>query len=399
MKILILSSRVPFPPKDGGSIATLGLANGLVSQGNDITLLCLNTSKHFVGNEKIPEHITSKMKVITVFHNTEINLFRAFYNLVFSKKPYNGIRFISKSFVTNLTQLLTTERFDIVQLEGPYMGYYIPLIKKHSNVPIALRAHNVEHEIWERKSFNDKNPFRRLYIKILSKRIKNHELKVLNNIDLLVCISVRDQIMLLKLKPSISSIVIPAGVDAENYPLPEKPEFPSLFFIGSLDWMPNQEGLIWFIDYVWPEIQKFNNIQFHVGGRGAPAWLEKKLITNKIVFHGEVDNAYEFMNCYAIMVSPVFSGSGIRIKILEAMMMGKAVISTTIGSEGISYTHGENIILADDPSSFARYILEYSSDREKFDNIAASGRTFVLESFNNLAICKNLDEFYRNNLR
>jgi polysaccharide biosynthesis protein PslH len=399
MKILILSSKVPFPPKDGGSIATMGLANGLVSYGNDVTLLCINTGKHFVSNEKIPEYLTSRMKIITVFHNTEIQFFKALCNLVFSKKPYNGIRFISKLFEANLIHLLSVEKFDIVQLEGPYMGYYIPVIKKYSNALIALRAHNVEHEIWERKSLNEKNPIRRIYLKILSKRIKNHELEILNRVDLLIPISGRDQKILLKLKPGLLSLVIPAGIDAENYPLPKEPEFPSLFFIGSLDWMPNQEGLLWFVDYVWPDIQKDRNICFHVGGRGAPAWLEKRLQSVNIEFHGEVDNAYEFMNRYAIMVSPVFSGSGIRIKILEAMMMGKAVISTTIGSEGISYTHGENIILADDPSSFARFIRKYSSDREKYNAIAASGRLFVMESFNNLAFCKNLDEFYRNNLR
>ncbi len=399
MKILILSSKVPFPPKDGGSIATLGLANGLAGNGNDITMLCLNTSKHFVPNEDLPDHLTSKMRIITVFHNTEIRLVKALSNLVFSGEPYNGIRFISSLFEAGLVRLLSGEKFDIVQIEGPYMGYYIPVIRKYSAARIALRAHNVEHEIWSRKSHNETNPFRSRYLKILSERIKKHEARILNLVDLLVPISERDQKLLLKLNPSLRSVVIPAGVDAENYPPPKDPEYPSLFFIGSLDWMPNQEGLIWFIDNVWPEVQKNNTIRFHVGGRNAPAWLEKKLISNDIDFHGEVDNAYEFMNRFAIMVSPVFSGSGIRIKILEAMMMGKAVISTRIGSEGISYTHGENIMLADDPSAFSQFILDYSSNRKKYDKIAANGRKYVIKNFNNLAFCKTLDEFYRNNLK
>ena len=399
MKILILSSKVPFPPKDGGSIATLGLANGLADNSNDITILCLNTSKHFVNNQDLPERLTSKMRIITVFHNTEILFYKAFFNLIFSGEPYNGIRFISALYEARLARLLTNETFDIIQLEGPYMGYYIPTIKKYSKARISLRAHNVEHEIWARKALNETNPFRKRYLKILSDRIKKHESKILNNIDLLIPISERDQKLLLKLNPRLRSVVIPAGVDAENYPLPLDPEYPSLFFIGSLDWMPNQEGLVWFIDNVWGQIQRDIKIHFHVGGRGAPDWLKKKLLSNNIDFHGEVDNAYQFMNRYAIMVSPVFSGSGIRIKILEAMMMGKAVISTRIGSEGILYTHGENIMLADDPSTFTRFILDYSSNRKKYDNIAASGRKFVLENFNNLKFCKSLDEFYRNNLK
>jgi glycosyltransferase involved in cell wall biosynthesis len=339
------------------------------------------------------------MRIITVFHNTEIKFFKALINLLFSGEPYNGIRFISPLFEAGLIRLLSNEKFDVVQIEGPYMGYYIPTIRKHSTARIALRAHNVEYEIWSRKSQNESNPIRARYLKILSDRIKNHEARILKTIDLLVPISERDQKHLLKLNPSLRSVVIPAGVDAENYPLPEDPEYPSLFFIGSLDWMPNQEGLEWFIDNVWPEVQKDTKIRFHVGGRNAPNWLEKKLIASNIDFHGEVDNAYEFMNHYAIMVSPVFSGSGIRIKILEAMMMGKAVISTRIGSEGISYTHGENIMLADDPSTFARFIIDYSSNRKKYDKIAASGRIFVMERFNNLAFCKTLEDFYRNNLK
>jgi glycosyltransferase involved in cell wall biosynthesis len=399
MKILILSSKVPYPPKDGGAIATLGLATGLASNAAEITMLCLNTRKHFVKNEDIPTRVTSIVKVVSVYHNTDIRIFKALKNFLFSSEPYNGIRFISAEYEKELVNLLRREEFDIVQLEGPYMGYYIPAVRLHSKALISLRAHNVEHEIWERKSDNESNPFRRYYLKMLAKRIKNHEIKILNDIDLLIPISERDQNSLLTYRPEMPSFVTPAGVDVENYPLPEEPEYPSLFFIGSLDWMPNQEGLVWFIDKVWPEVQRDSKIHFHVGGRGAPDWLEKKLISINIDFHGEVENAYEFMNRYAIMVSPVFSGSGIRIKILEAMMMGKAVISTYIGSEGISYTHGENIMLADDPFTFAKYIKAYSSDRHEYNKIAANGRTFVMESFNNLAFCKNLKEFYRKNLR
>jgi polysaccharide biosynthesis protein PslH len=399
MKILILSSKVPFPPKDGGSIATLGLANGLTNAGNNITMLCLNTSKHFVSENDLPDHLASKMRISAIYQSTEIRLIPALKNFMFSDEPYNGIRFISAEFEAALTRLLKNEKFDIIQLEGPYMGYYIPAVKKYCNAPVAMRAHNVEHEIWARKSKNENNPLRRFYLKILSDRIRKHESKILNSIDLLVAISQRDNEILLKLNPGLKSIVIPAGVDADNYPQPLNPEYPSLFFIGSLDWMPNQEGIVWFIENVWPEIKKHSPILFHVGGRGAPPWLVKKLISNGVNFHGEIEDAYEFMNMYSIMVSPVFSGSGIRVKILEAMMMGKVVISTRIGSEGISYTHGENILLADDQATFTKLILEYSTDRDNYDRIAKAGRLFVLESFNNLAFCKTLDEFYRKNLR
>ena len=399
MKILILSPKVPYPPKDGGAIATLGLARGLAQLGAEITILCLNTSKHFSNTSAIPEKISSLMNIIEVFHDTEIRFTKALYNLIFSQEPYNGTRFISSRFESKLTTLLKENKYDIVQIEGPYMGYYIPVIRKHSKARIAIRAHNVEHQIWARKSANEPNIVTSQYLSMLSKRIKKHESKILNSADLLVAISEKDQKLLLKLNPGIRSIVIPAGVDSDNYPESQDPEYPSLFFIGSLDWMPNQEGLIWFLENVWPEVQKSSQVKFHIAGRNAPGWMEKKIRTKDVIFHGEIEDAHDFMNKYAIMISPIFSGSGIRIKILEAMMMGKVVISTRMGSEGISYTHGENILLADDPSTFAKFIIDYGTNRKKYDRIAKSSRNFVQENFNNKNFCILLKEFYRNNMK
>jgi polysaccharide biosynthesis protein PslH len=399
MKILILSSKVPYPAKDGGAIATLGLANGLAELGNEVTMLCLNTSKHFIADEDLPESLRAKIRIISVYHNTSIRIHKAAINLFLSTEPYNGIRFISHQYENELKKLLSEVTFDVVQVEGPYMGYYIPMVRKYSKAAISLRAHNVEHEIWARKAQNDINPFRSLYLRNLSKRVKGLEDKILNSIDYLIAISERDRKQLLNLNKGLKSVVIPAGLDPSSYPPPKEPEYPSLFFIGSLDWMPNQEGLIWFIENVWPIIQRDHNIPFHVAGRNAPEWLKVKLIASDVIFHGEVENAYEFMNNYAMMISPVLSGSGIRVKILEAMMMGKAVISTRIGAEGISYIHAENILLADDPAIFAKIIKEYSLNKTEYERISNSGRMFVIENFNNSAFCKNLTEFYSNSLR
>jgi polysaccharide biosynthesis protein PslH len=230
MKILILCPKVPYPPKDGGSIATLGLARGLAEAGADITILCLNTRKHYSDANAIPEKLTSLMKIIEVYHDTEIHFTKALYNLFFSAEPYNGTRFISADFESKLISLLKENKYDIVQLEGPYMGYYIPVVKKYSIARISLRAHNVEYEIWTRKSSNETNIVTGKYLSMLSKRIKQHESRILKSIDLLVAISEKDEKLLLKLNPGIRSVVIPAGVDSDNYPEPHDPEYPSLFF-------------------------------------------------------------------------------------------------------------------------------------------------------------------------
>ena len=247
MKILDLSSKVPFPPKDGGAIATLSLAEGLADTGNEVVMLCINTSKHSFDVNKIPGVLKKKIRFLSVDHDTGINPIKLILNILFSREPYNARRFYSRAFDRLLSQLLKEENFDVVQLEGPYMGYYISTIRKVSGKStIALRAHNVEHEIWQRKAFNSRNPFLRFYFSILSRRIRTLEEQVLKKSDCLVAISDRDRKQLLAMK-EVRNITIPTGLNSHRYPTPKEPEFPTLFYIGALDWMPNQEGITWFI--------------------------------------------------------------------------------------------------------------------------------------------------------
>ncbi|MBE0653421.1 MAG: glycosyltransferase family 4 protein [Bacteroidales bacterium] len=400
MKILILSSKLPFPPKDGGAIATLSLAEGLSDDGNEVHMLCLNTRKHSYDVNQIPGFLRVKIHFYAVDHNTSIRPASALFNLFFSAEPYNAIRFHSNKFEKKLVILLETILPEVVQIEGPYMGYYIPVIRKYSNARISLRAHNVEHEIWQRKTINAVNPFRKYYYSLLSDRIKKLEKKVLGQVDMLIAISERD-LNQLGLLHNIKSITIPTGLNTYRYPTPAIPLYPSLFYIGALDWMPNQEGINWFIENVFLQLRKnLPGIELHIAGRNAPSRMKEKLREYKnsgIFYHGEVDNAYEFMNRYAIFVSPLFTGSGIRIKILEGMMMQRAVVATSIAAEGIPVSDRKNIFIADNPEEMIEVIQELCNDREKYESVARNSRHFVIENFNTLATSKRLSEFYRSN--
>lgn len=401
MKILILTPKVPFPPKDGGAIATLTLAEGLADSGNEVKMLCLNTTKHPYDVSQIDDYLKQKIGFYAVDHDTGIRPLNALSNLIFSKEPYIATRFYSKLFQERLINILNEFKPDIVQLEGPYMGYYIQTVKHHSPATLSLRAHNVENEIWKRKASNTSNPFKKYYLASLSSRISRFEKEVLEKTDLMVAISERDRNQLLQLS-ELKSITIPTGINTYRYPTPKDPQFPSLFFIGALDWMPNQEGLIWFIENVLIRlIQEETEIKFHVAGRNAPSWFREKLkkySTRGIVYHGEVENAYEYMNRYAIFVSPLLTGSGIRIKILEGMMMQRAIVATALAAEGIPVSDGKNILIADTPDVMLSAILNLMRNREKYDYIAHNSREFVMENFNNLATSKQLSEFYRSNL-
>jgi glycosyltransferase involved in cell wall biosynthesis len=392
MNILILSNKPPFPPKDGGAIATFNMAKGLADNGHFVHVLAMNTSKHKVNFQTLPAFNNLTFTFVEV--NTEIKILAAFKNMVFSSLPYNAERFISKEFLIALENILQNQQFDIVQLEGPYLWFCVDLIKKQSNAAISLRAHNIEFEIWQRTAGVEKNIIKKFYIKNLAKRIKRFELSIINFYDFLIPITVRDGELFSSIGNTKPSCVVPVGIQ-----MPEVSENilnnNSIFYIGALDWIPNQEGLLWFIDKVLPEIvARHNEVTFHIAGRNAPAWLIKKFTHKNIIFHGEIDDAHEYILKSGIMLVPLFSGSGMRVKIVEGLALGKPIITTSIGAEGIEITDGENIFIADNSDTFSKRLTELIENTEKANLLSLSGRKFAIDNYGYIAVANKLADFY-----
>jgi len=394
MKILQIANKFPYPAKDGGSIATLGLGKSLAAQGHKVTILAQNTSKHYFDPAGLPSELAKSIRFIGVPVNTDINIFRLARNLFFSSLPYNAERFISRDFEKKLTGLLDHEDFDIIQLEGLYLAPYLGAIRAHSRAKVLMRAHNIEHEIWERTVSRQKG-VKKYYIRILADRIKKMELFYLNRYDAVLPITSRDGRMLQSLGCVLPYHVVPMGLNAsELTPDHRFLEFPSVFHIGALDWIPNQEGLQWFFEEVWGRImEKHPDVKFYLAGRNAPDHF-RSLSYRNVVFIGEVDDAYEFIRSRAIMVVPVLSGSGMRIKIIEGMALGKAIVTTSIGTEGIETTHGKDILIADNPVNFAENVCRLIEDKAFCMEIGENARKFVVREYDNRSIGLALTEFY-----
>lgn len=396
MRILQVTNKVPYPPNDGGAIACMNLTRGFSLLGHKVTVLAMNTGKHHINIDEIPESVKDLADFRLVDVPAPISRFSALVNLLFSNRPYNAVRFISESFKSELITLLKQEHFDIIQLEGLYVCPYIPVIREHSNAKIVYRAHNIEHEIWQRTAAMTKG-WKKFYMKNLSKRIKRFEKHCLNQYDLLVPITERDGNILNELGNNRPWQVSQTGIDSSVLiPNAKKLEHPSLFHIGSLDWTPNQEGLIWFLEKCWPAVNKqFPDLKFYVAGRNAPEWLQRKMELPNVVFEGEIPDAYDFINSKSIMVAPLFSGSGMRIKIIEGMALGKPIVTTTIGTEGISTTSRENIVIANNVTDFINAVSQLITDQEFFDKLSRNAIEYIHEKFDNLAAASALVEFYK----
>lgn len=396
MNILVLSSKIPYPPKDGGAIATLNLSLGLSEAGCNVSMLSFNTKKHYFPPEKIPVTIREKINIECIETDTSLKFFDALYNLLFTSRPYISERFNKRSFSVKLEALLEISEFDIVQLEGPYLSHYIPLTRKLSKAKIAIRAHNIEHEIWRRKAKNETGLLTRLYLRNLAQRIRKFENHSFGLADMVIPISERDESVIQDMHPGIPCITIPAGINMEDYPVVSSSPENSVFFLGSLDWLPNQEGLIWMKKKVLPHLDTDDDhLLLHYAGRNAPREFLDAMKHPSLIYHGEVEDARTFMSRYKIMAVPLLTGSGIRIKILEGMALGKCVITTSIGAEGIPVTNGENILIANDGPSFANCLKKLIKDRSMAAKISNNARKFIQENFDNFVISQRLRDFYK----
>ncbi len=400
MRILQVTNKVPYPAKDGGAIACMNLSKGFSQLGHQVTILSMNTIKHHVNIDDIPESVLGIANFKLVDVPAGISAWQAAVNLIFSNKPYNAVRFISDRFSKALEKLLDESEFDVIQLEGLYLCPYIPLIRKKTKALIVYRAHNIEHEIWKRTMQISKG-IKRFYLQNLSKRIFKFEKALLNSYDLLVPITSRDEEILNQMGNVRPSHVSQTGIDTSvMLPNAKKLEHPALFHLGSMEWAPNQEALLWFVEKCWPLIQKkYPELKFYVAGRNAPHWLQKKMELRNIVFVGEVEDAYDFINSKSIMIVPLFSGSGMRVKIIEGMALGKSIVTTPIGVEGITVENRKHLLIASNEVEFANAVSDLIEDEELFRTTGRNAIEFIQEKFDNLATAGKLIDFYQQNLR
>ncbi len=396
MKILFLCKKFPYPPKDGESIAVSNLARELKALGCDISLLSMNTSKHYSDPAALPVAYNYFTSIHSVDLDNTIKPWKAIASMV-SGESYHIRRFRSSVFKARLIEILTQESFDIIQLETLYLAPYVDTIREYSNARVVMRAHNVEHEIWERITSNTGSQLRKLYLAYLTRKLKEYEIGQFPVYDYLVTLTEQD---LLKFKSKgyrNGASAAPIGFDTNAYTY-IKPSFGtnlSLCFIGSLDWLPNLEGLDWFLAHCWAEIHAiWPDLSFHIAGRNTPDRLLELKLPN-VTVHGEVADATAFVNRHSVMIVPLFSGSGMRVKMVEGMMLGKVVISTSLGREGIDGEDRQHFLTADTKEEMIRAIRFCVEKPEEALQIGHQAQAQAAIQFDGSRAARKMMEIYR----
>ncbi|UOE49522.1 glycosyltransferase family 4 protein [Mucilaginibacter sp. SMC90] len=396
MKILILTHRVPFPQNGGYAIVVCNTIKGLIALGHEVALVALNGKRYHGSVQTTEDDLLQKIRYTSYDININVSVLDAVTNL-FSKKSNDVDRYYDAEFEKLLLRELRQTVYDVIQFEGLFVTPYLAATRKHTKARLIYRSHNIEHQVWLRLAQRKSDLFKKWYLHLLARRVKDYELQQLNKFDGIAVFTNEDKKTLLSYGVTIPVDIFPVGISLPDYkPDYNKTEFPSLFFLGSLDWMPNREGIEWFIESFYKDLTEGDlRVKFYVAGHNIPDSFDDYEAMGKIFIQGEIDDASEFVNSKAIMVVPLLSSGGMRVKIVEGMAMEKCIISTSLGAEGINFTNGSNILIANNRQEFYDAIERCITDEEFCRNIGLNARRLIEEQHDVHVIAPSLVAFYQ----
>lgn len=386
MNVLYLTNKPIYPSVDGGCVAMASFLNHLLQIYPKVHHLTIETHKHPF-NKIAYEHLKKKDFIVeSVFLNTKISTWKAFKNL-FSTSSYNVNRFHSQAFEEKLTQYLSN-KYDIIFLESIYMLPYLSILRKDTNAKIILRTPNIEFKIWEKRTSNTNSLLKKIYLNILTKKLKNFELNNLNLVDGILTISKFDENFIQSLNTNKPIMNLPFSIQcAEQITQIEKNHY---FFIGAYNWQPNLDAINYLIKVLFPKILKANpKSTLHIAGSYTPESLYK-FQSDSIKIYGKVDSVIDFMSRSGILIAPIFSGSGVRIKILEALSLGIPVIGSKLAIQGIN---SEACFIADSDDDYISIIQEI--ENSEIIDIQNKAVKYINENYHHSKIEIELDEFVK----
>lgn len=396
MKSLILFNKTPFPVIDGGTMAAHSLAESVINLSESTVLVPFSTAKHPVKSELLPKKWKGKAILEHVEADTSIKPV-GFLKSMADGTSYHMQRVRDSKTRHSVLSIMQKHRPDVVIVDGLFGLAYAQIIKTAFDVPVIYRSHNVEHRIWEDLAAKEKNPFKKTTVQILADRLRREEYDMMRFTDGVFFISSADA----------------EWFDQSGFRKPHEVLFPSfeesfferkfkpspfldelrLFHLGAMDWAPNVEAITHFTDKIWPKLREEfgKKISFHAAGRHMPDSLLNKKVDG-VYFSESVPDFMTFANAHHLMAVPLISGSGIRMKIAEAMVSGIPVITTTLGIQGIPVEKNKEYLLADNPKDWSKRIGDILSGKIDLNVISQSARERGRALFSPEAAEKTMDK-------
>jgi glycosyltransferase involved in cell wall biosynthesis len=414
MKILFLTPQLPYPPQKGTAMRNWGLISGLAER-HEVAVLS------FAAPPSIPPHwggrkggggsgdpLTSTCRVETV-ESPMRTLRDRLRDVLLTPRPDMALRLASEAYAAKLADWLARESFDVIHVEGIEMAPYLDVLlgaderrfsqTRHkisvcqrlsasrisgtSRPLIVFDDHNCEYLLQKRAFLTDlRIPSRwpgAAYSFVQWLRLRRYEALVCRRADRALAVSEADAAALHELVPDADVTVVPNGIDTRAYTsTPTHADTPTLVFTGTMDFRPNVDAVLWFAREVLPRIRaQVEDARFLAVGQRPHRRLDVLRDNPAVTLTGFVEDTRLYIADAAVYVVPLRMGGGTRFKILEALAMGKAVVSTTLGAEGFPVTHGRELLLADEPRDFAEAVISLLNVPEQREALGRAGRAFV----------------------
>ncbi len=382
-KILTIANKIIFPTSDGGSMAMKNLTLMLKKKEYSIDIISISKNNNKNSTKPSKLIIDNQITQITFKKNMCFNLIK-FIASFFQQNAYQATRFYDIKIKEYIQKLIDKNQYEVILFESVFSTIYLKELKLNKKTIKIFRAHNLEHEIWANLANNQL--LKKSIFLLLSRQIKKTEEKIGNFVDYILTISEFDKIYFDKIY-SKKTINIPVTFKTHNNKINKINN--SIYHLGAMDWQPNRQGIKWFIKHIKPSLEK-QNIKIYIAGKNMPEYYFKYRNPNTII-EGKVDNVESYIQNKEILFVPLFSGSGIRIKILEAMAHGIPVVSTSKGAQGIPYTNGENILIADKKEVFINSIIKLTEDKNLAKKIGDNGKKLINLNFSESIVIDKLN--------
>ncbi|MFO7323568.1 MAG: glycosyltransferase [Chloroflexota bacterium] len=400
MRILLLTPSLPYPPHQGGAIRNFGIIRGLREAGHEISLLSFHTNG--IDNVASPlVDLCTRLEVVPPPSRSRKDRLR---DMLLTRQPDIARRLLSAAFRQRLIAMLDAETYDLVQFEGLEMTPYLDVVRQHQPAAkICYDAHNAEYAL-QRSIFevDRKTPGRlapALYSWAQAQRIYHYERSVCNRVDCVIAVSEEDAEALRPLRENRPVAVVPNGIFAERY-LNNTPRLDLgenvLVFTGKMDYRPNVDAILWFVDAVLPLIRaSVPDVRLYVVGQKPHQSLEALRDDPGIEVTGWVADVQPFLQAATVYIAPLRMGSGTRLKILEAMASGCAVVATPIAASGLKTGVKASIIMAEGAEAFAREVVALLNDAERRQALGKAAQADARRFYDWSALIPYLLETYK----
>jgi glycosyltransferase involved in cell wall biosynthesis len=390
LKVLVLDEEIPFPLDSGKRIRTWNLLKRL-AKSHSVHLLCYGLSNDAscaaLRAEGVVLHLVDPPKALT-----GLALYiRLLANLP-SRYPFSVTKHYSPRFQSALDDLLKNEDWDLVQCEWTPYARFLSKV----NDPTLITTHNVESQIWRRRAENSGGLIERVFFRLQEWKMARFERRCLRKARAVTAVTEADA-RTMKSWGVDRVTVVPNCVDHKFYGWAEWRENRNeILSIASLDWFANADAVDYFAQKILPLIQAEKpDTVFRVVGRRPPDWLKAKLSELPgVEFVGEVEDVRPHLERASVVVVPLRIGGGSRLKILEALAAGKAVVSTSIGAEGLDLESGQQLLTADTPDDFARQVSKLLRSPQERRELGSRGRDLVVQRFGWDGIAKGLEDVW-----